>query len=352
MQFSAPLADASHYPTPIIKALPTECRLAGDGKARIVVANVDDRYLTDHARSALYLLALSLESDVIWAPAYHCPALIEPFLAAQKAVRFFPITEMLLPDFAYLQQHLKPNESVIAVRYFGFDCGMQELADFCHNNNSLLIEDSAHAAFFDRLIGDAGVTSLIKFYPVSTGAELLLGKKWENSEKVIQTYKNLPSLTLEKLKRLLNKILNKINRKGTQASFRYFKLQNVSRNIQPEDLAVINCSDQENIVSKRRANYKLLLNGLKNATLGTVLFDKLEDNTVPYVFPFLLHDAASFDTIRQQGIQIYRWEEIAQSACELSQQYRHRLVQLPVHQDLTAQQLSFIIHILTTEKDL
>lgn len=356
MQFSAPLADARNYPLPIIKALPTQRQLTNNGEPRGLAPNIANRWITDHARSALYLLAKSLESKVIWVPTYHCPALIEPFLAANKQIKLYPLTATLLPDYEYLRQHHQPEEAVVGVRFFGFDCGISELADFCRNSHSLLIEDLAHAAFFDRLIGHAAVTSLVKFYPVKIGAELLLNESWPNADKVQRTYQKLPNNGLEKLNRFINKIANKIIRTNTKSQFRYFNLQSVSRNIPPDDLAIIHGSAQQDIIAKRRNNYQSLANGLKISALGEVLFTTLADNTVPYVLPFLLHgdikkSAASFDFIRQQGIQIYRWEELAFSECQISQDYRHRLIQLPVHQDLTEQQLDFIIHVFTTHRD-
>lgn len=356
MQFSAPLADARDYPPATIKALATKRELMSDGKSRTLADNVAGRWLTDHARSGLYLLAKSIERKVVWAPAYHCPALVEPFLAANVQVNFYPILADLTSDLGFLSQHTLTGDTIIGVRYFGFDCGIDELARFCREHSNLLIEDLAHAAFFNKLVGHGAVTSLIKFYPVHSGAELLVADDWPNSDKVLQAYKKLPTAGLEKLNRIVSKICNKLKLTNTKSIFRYFNLQSVSRNIPSDDVAIINGSAQQNIIAKRRANYQCLAIGLKSSEFGAVLFETLADNTVPYVFPFLLHgdmkiSTESFDLIRQQGIQIYRWEELATSECNISQEYRHRLIQLPVHQDLTEQQLDFIIHVFTTNRD-
>jgi perosamine synthetase len=79
--------------------------------------------------------------------------------------------------------------------------------------------------------------------------------------------------------------------------------------------------------------------------LGQPLF-KLEPNAVPYVFPFLLHDDDDFDYIREQGIQILRWEEFTPSDNKDVETLRERLIQIPCHQNLTFIELQKIITII------
>ena len=88
-----------------------------------------------------------------------------------------------------------------------------------------------------------------------------------------------------------------------------------------------------------------------NCSLGHLLMPDLEDHVTPYVVPFLLNNEAGFNYIRQQGIQIYRWEEIVPTTCVISNKYRSLLIQLPCHQDLTKQELDYIVAVLMENKN-
>ena len=58
--------------------------------------------------------------------------------------------------------------------YFGLENSVKQVLEVVRSHNCLVIEDLAHAALANELNGDYGVTSLQKFYPVTTGGELLI----------------------------------------------------------------------------------------------------------------------------------------------------------------------------------
>ena len=105
VRFSLPLADARDYPDPEVLVLPGGESPASGVTSRFPVP-AGDELLVSHARSGLYLIARALAgSNKIWVPSYHCPALVEPFLAADINVEFYPVTAQLEPDFDFLRAH-------------------------------------------------------------------------------------------------------------------------------------------------------------------------------------------------------------------------------------------------------
>ncbi|WP_416306688.1 hypothetical protein [Neptunicella sp. SCSIO 80796] len=350
LHFSPPIADARHYPSPSVLALPKHTS-KDNGEGRKLPSSVKQQLLVDHGRTALFLIAKTLHTQQIWLPSYHCPALVEPFIAANKQVNFYPVLADLSPDLRFLLQHIKQGDALVAIRFFGFDCQIQELADLCNSKQCLLIEDLAHAAFFDRLIGQLAITSLIKFYPVNSGAEILIGENSSNQHSLLSLHQKLPGLWTKAVRTLLIKVKRKLGIANTDKRFRYFDPNSFCRQLSQQDHQQVRHSDQQDIIRKRCDNYQFMAKQLIKSVMGKPLFPVLQENTVPYVLPFLLDDPVYFDQIRQAGIQIYRWEEIASSDCAISQEYRTRLIQLPVHQDLTRTEMDYMINVLTSKME-
>lgn len=266
-------------------------------------------------------------------------------MAAKREVAFYPVTESLTPDFDFLSTHIAPNEAVVAVRYFGFDCGVKALAEFCRQRQAILIEDLAHAAGASELYGDVGVTSLIKFYPVKLGGQVLVPKYSPLANKLACQSDKLPSYTSVMWKSFAKKVIAKFIPERPK-QFRYFNQAQCSKTIDQESEQLISNINRQVLMQRRQKNYRFIVDGIKSSTLGAPLFDELPDDVCPYVVPFLLHDELSFNYIRKNGIQVYRWEEVADLGCELSMKFRHRLVQLPCHQDLTQLQLQTVVDVL------
>ncbi|MEQ8692203.1 MAG: hypothetical protein RIC89_15370, partial [Pseudomonadales bacterium] len=104
-------------------------------------------------------------------------------------------------------------------------------------------------------------------------------------------------------------------------------------------------TDHARVRKARRSHYQTLATALAAGCGGQPLYAEVGD-AVPYVLPFLLDDARHFTTLRRAGIQILRWEELAETVtCPISQDYRRRLVQIPCHQSLRQQDIDYIVHV-------
>ncbi|WP_322770653.1 DegT/DnrJ/EryC1/StrS family aminotransferase, partial [Frankia sp. Cr1] len=86
--------------------------------------------------------------DAILAPAYTFPATASPFAFEGVEVVFADADEYGNVTADTLADRLQPNvRAVIVTHMWGNPCGMEEIAEFCHEHGLLLLEDCSHAHF-------------------------------------------------------------------------------------------------------------------------------------------------------------------------------------------------------------
>ena len=78
------------------------------------------------------------------------------------------------------------------------------------------------------------------------------------------------------------------------------------------------------------------------------LFDRLPTGVVPYVFPLRVdRPGRVFVRLKTDGVPLFRWERLwndeAARTDPLSARYATELFQLPCHQDLTDDDLDWIV---------
>lgn len=342
LQYLPLLADAKDFASPEVYVLPRDkSELCEDDMP--LERFTAHRLLYSQARGALFHLSEVLNSHTVWLPAYHCPALVEPFAVSGKNIKFYPVTSQLQPDLESLAVEVRHGDAVIAVRYFGFDCGIERLFDLCKRSGAVLIEDLAHSPFIDKLYGEFAVTSLWKFFPIERGAELCISTHSGYRAELMRLHNKLPGRAREWISRMSSKLQERTDRQSTVNRSAFFDSRNISKNLGIRDRKVLGNTAAGALAASRRSNYVFLSAELGDSSLGKPLFAELPDRVIPYVFPFLLDNAGYFNQIRNQGIQVYRWEQLAISNCEISREYRSRLIQLPCHQQLSDKQLLKIV---------
>lgn len=353
ISFSRPLAYSRDYPLPAFAAYPTYNNPLGESE-RLAPPGVKATFHAARARYALAFIALATlkPGDIVLLPAYHCPAMVEPFLWAGCRIAFYPVNNDLAPIPSRIEEQFAEADAVVFTRYFGFEQVAGQLIAKARSHHCLVIEDLAHAAFISRLHGDIGVTSLTKFFPQPYGSEIwcadqLLAERLEQvitGQQLSQTQWALNSV-YRKVKR---KIVSKLGiKQSNQSSYRYFDEIELKR---PSTLCTIRVNNERPRISedqKHRSHYQKLLEIASRSPFGIPLYPELPPDVIPYVFPFLLHTAETFHDIRNAGIPLYRWEELASTDCEVSANYRARLIQIPCHQDMKAEDFARIEKCLT-----
>ena len=70
----------------------------------------------------------------------------------------------------------------------------------------------------------------------------------------------------------------------------------------------------------------------------------LPDTCAPYMFPLLIsRPDPDFFRLKQAGVPIWRWDDMAVSSCAVAGRYRTQLLQLPCHQGLSNVQMDWML---------
>ncbi|REL25216.1 DegT/DnrJ/EryC1/StrS aminotransferase family protein [Thalassotalea euphylliae] len=369
--FRPPLAYATNYPEPHISATPDYCHWAPWGKSIAQHSQFSrNSYFTKNGRSALgYIIrefGLSQDSRVLL-PEFHCPAMIEPFLASKTQVSFYRLNDDLSVDLDALAQSIQGFDAILLVRFFGFPTNIEGALKIAKQHQIRVIEDCAHAFFSEQLqsgplTSDASFCSLNKFFSCFDGGMLrtqsestksqllaLSGPGAKSEIKYFLGKSDFVAALSNAVKRFKPGATNANGAVGGMDSesseFRYFNNADMNQRCFSLTKAQLYVENYGHIAFCRRYNYATLFEALAASNIGQPLF-ALDEQTVPYVFPFLLNDKRDFDYIRQRGIQVLRWEEYCVTDNVVIEDYRERLIQIPCHQDLSQEQLTFIINTL------
>lgn len=380
INFSTPLADASHYPPAQLHVHPRfSWQFWCWGSVAKQLATQHYQFYRS-GRSALFhaanLLKHPEQQNKVLLPAYHCPALVEPFMAAGYQLEFYPLeADLSVVQSAFEQRLAQGCSHVLLVRFFGHSGQTEALLAQLQQAGIRTFDDCAHdlQAFLQpNQHADARICSLKKFIPSVDGGLLALKPAfaatypkqlpppaWSTELKTLAArFKvSLSSIVQSALTRSSKMPPLTINKPTTAVAvekspsvavatgFRYLQQIDRDRNCFRLTRWLLNHSNLSAIFASRQRHASQLLQALQHSSLGRPLWTAVQveqEALAPYVVPFLLHDAASFDWLRQQGLQIYRWEELAPTTCGVAAQYRSRLVQIPCQQNLTAAELAWI----------
>lgn len=328
---------------------------------------------------ALQLLGVGPDKEVL-IPAYHCGSMVEPVIYLGAKPCFFKLSPSLKVDPEQLNDLVTPNtKALLLPHFFGFPQQLVPLKAFCRQHKIGLIEDCAHA-FFGQAEpsglgsqGDFSITSTVKFFPGVEGGVLACNNP-DYDLKSIQ--RNSPSFSAQ-LKSLLHtlelaagyqrlgalgKMLNRQaeqqftevpagvathtdqTRHLTQDTLQWFTPTQIGKDATACTRFLTRHSDMQTIIDLRRRNYQTYLEAFSNLAGLKPLHSNLPDRVVPYIFPLLLdHPNHHFPALKQAGVPIWRWEELINSDCPISADYRLRLIQLPCHQSLSTDELNWII---------
>lgn len=361
VKFAPVIANAINFPEAKIRATPgfslTDIRTLWQSDA------LKQCTYTRNGRAAIGIAAQQLmqsqRSNVVLLPAYHCPALVEPFLWLGYQVRFYPVQPDLSVDANLFQRMLTADVThCLLVRFFGFKQNIEQLITLSNAAGKVIIEDCAHG-LLDFVSGvqqpdprvAARICSINKILPTIDGGLLYMYAQPAQQPQHCGWYEELKGVAfLLKIPQLLQRVRKRRNATNTLSqdqaqplAFKYFRPADLTSASFRHTKLIVQSSHFPDIKAKRRANYRYLVRGLAAATAGSCLYPTISDEA-PYVLPFVLRDENDFQRLRMQRIQVLRWEEIADSGCVVSERYRSRLVQLPCHHKLKQADLDYIIN--------
>jgi perosamine synthetase len=331
-------------------------------------------------RSAIYHGARLLgirPGDRILVPAYHCSALVEPFLRHGAAVDFYRIGRACEPDIADIRRRLTgKTRGLVTIHYFGFPQPIVELRALCDEHGLALVEDCAHVltgAAAGRPLGgfgDVSVFSWRKFLPVHDGGHLVVNRPragermpalgmpgvlrlrvWKDT--VDRLVADSPSAGLRAATGVLRVASTAGRRLARHAApgaagldidnhGPEFDLESVTVPMSAVSQRVLRGADVVGITAARRANYAALLRACAGLPGLEPLFPALPEGICPWIFPVTARGRRGFHLeLRARGIPAVTWGGVIHPSLPVADfpdaAYLYdKLVFLPVHQDLDA----------------
>ena len=331
--------------------------------------------------SALRNVAQSRQGKDVVFPAYHCRSMVDACEWAGLTPRFYEMNHDLSPNIASVRETVSSRSvAVMGVHYFGFPNELSEIVEICGKLRVPFIEDAAHIdvvnnASPDR-VGNAGdwiIASPRKFYPIYDGG-CLYSRKPEfaipkertkstlgdearsflfakdslflrtNITRDLSTVSSLDRPTFGGLDEDAN-CGGASNDDGTYVDRRF-------THVTPEGMTgtsriILRALVGQPMWHNRREKYRRLHSFLTSLRRCRPLFPELANDVVPYAFPVILeHPDSDHRKLLNFGIDIWRWEDLARSGCKVSAEMESKLIQLPCHQALSDEQLSFMEDVL------
>ncbi len=339
------------------------------------VEDLPNTALTTSGRSAIFQALLQLQlppQSSILVPTYHCPTMVAPVLLAGHTPAYFGIRPDGLPDLQCISAAVAQQARAMLVsHYFGLAQSLREVRAWCDAHNIALIEDCAHCYFGqagERPIGAWGdycTASLSKFFPVPEAG--LLGSAQHALRPMRLTHQGLKAQikglvdvleTATRYHRLpgLNSVLSLVFslKPGDQtttvsppppaSSTAASMLEgcNMAR-ISSKPLAVSRLLQRllprSRVIARRQQNFDLYARLLFKLPGTKPLVALPAKPVAPYVFPLWVEDADRvYQALRQQGIAVFRWDQIWPGTLNLAQDvgldWSQHVLQLLCHQDL------------------
>jgi hypothetical protein len=370
------------FPKPRIPVLPTGISGLSLSTTSAWAPAANFRHFTRgrYALHEAYRLAGIGPGSTLLAPAYHCRTMLDPALALGGDVVLYPLKPDLSPNLDALEDLFNnspnPVKAILATHYFGFPQELQQLATWCTERDTTLIEDCSHALFSEQHlppgVGRSGtfvISSPYKFLPCPDGG--LLYSSHAESMSSVQTRswswadelrgvaavwsiagvqrRNRTTCDAARLSTELAAIIAQPSpaagdyRETTGCSADYHPEENVRAALRYSRL-VYRHADIAEIASRRRKNYSRWSAATMNLQHCRPLFPMLPEGCIPYMFPLYIEQPVPcFNWLKRIGVPIWRWDSIAASTCPTANDYRLHLLHLPCHQSLSEIELEWMI---------
>jgi dTDP-4-amino-4,6-dideoxygalactose transaminase len=333
-------------------------------------------------------LALPRGSAVL-CPSYNCGHEIEPLVRQGLMVRCYRVGPGLRADLADIERRMDAGvRALLVTHYFGFPQPLAELRELCDRRGIFLVEDCAHALLSDDehgamgRTGDAAVYSIRKTIPVPNGGAVLLRN---GAPALAGPLEQPPALTtwLKALALARKSALDRARRDGSwlgllpvaalaplvggselleriypaTATACYdpddddfgFDSAILDWAISPYSAGLLERMDWSGIAARRRHNYRVLADGLRDLGGCELLLPELPERTCPLFLPLVVRrraevfrhliDRRIFPAVWwDQRHPAVPWERFPEAVA-----LKEQVLALPVHQDVDDRQLDRLL---------
>ena len=235
------------------------------------------------ARNCLRYIIRAFNTEEIYLPYYLCPAVRSAVFKEKCKINYYHIDENFRPAIEF-----PLNSYILYPDYFGV---CSDIVDVLSKKYKNLIVDNAHS-FYSKPKGIASFNSLRKFFPSLIDGAFLYTTKTLNTKIPIDEYSYIPHiLSFEEFCKNENRLDNqgiKIISKSTYSGF----------------LTV----DFEKAKKYRLEKFEFLHKKYGNSNCLNI---KINDNTAPFGYPYLLKSIEDADNtvkkLKSEGVNVYRY---------------------------------------------
>lgn len=333
-------------------------------------------------------LGLRAGEEILF-PSYHCGSELDPIVCRGLAVRFYRIDRHLKIDVAALRRNIGPRtRAVFMIHYLGVPGAVDDLRDLCRTRGIFLLEDCAHGLLGTcngrplGTLGDLAFFSLKKSLPVPDGGALVANtlplppppKNGGPPRSVTaRTVKGmierhllrrggtagaaLSRLTIDLVPGLTRPLRKRFLPRWYAAPLPFDANQDETR-FQPGQAEWAQSAISRRllprlrhlrIAERRRRNYLLLIDGLREAAAVRPVIPDLPEGAVPWQMPVLVEDPAAFrDHLEARGVECGLFWNRPHRLTPAPHEdpdgafLRRHLICLPVHQDLEPPDVEYL----------
>lgn len=320
-----------------------------------------------------YRLAGVGPGRALLAPAYHCRTMVDPAVRLAAETVLYPCDRELRPDWPsisrLIETSVRPVKALLLTHFFGIRQDMKAARAFCDAHDLALIEDCSHAfAYLQKgekpgTYSDFVIASPYKFAPCEDGGLLLAGRGGCLPDTALRSPG--PAAQLRALARTVERVFSPPPPPAATASAAPIRPAELVPAAEAEEAGdtlstlydprdennagffasrlILGTSNPDKIAEARRSNYRRWVEAVAPLPRCQALFPELEENCVPYMFPLYIdHPNPHFYILKHLGVPIWRWDEMAVSACPVAADYRLRVLHLPCHQALGAGEMAWL----------
>ena len=322
-------------------------------------------------RNALWdaVRLLGLSGKKVLMPAYHHGVELETLLAAGAKPVFFRVDAQMRADFDDARARSEGAAALYVIHYAGFPQDMAAARQLATDMGVPLVEDCA-LALLSRdgekplgSFGDVSVFCLYKTLPLPNGGLLLARGEYARKLDELDTpapaplastashlfgslLSNLELRTGEVGRRVREAVRNagrwmvrraQVERVSTGTQ--HFNVDDVHLGMSAASHVILRNQDFATIVEKRRRNYFLLYAMLRD--VAPPVTGELRPGVCPLFYPVLVEEKASaMARLLGRGVETVDFWRLRHPAVALGafpevDRLRERVLELPVHQDLT-----------------
>lgn len=314
--------------------------------------------------------------DRVLMPAYNCGVEVEVLLRRGLRLDFYPIGMDLRPPPGTIEDACRPDtRAIYVIHYLGLPQPLREVDAVVAGRGIPMIEDCALALLSENegrgvgSRGDVSIFSLTKFLPLPDGGLLVFNRPGIPAAPALtppSTYGTfsrtvtLLGMGLELRNPTMGSLFRRAKQWAGRSVARPLGFQGSDlETVQPHTLdwgmsglsrALLGRLDLQEILNRRRANFRLLGEYLQGCEDVVPLIRELPPGCCPLSFPILVEDnEGTTEALKAAGVgAAAMWREAHPAIPKRTflevESLRRQVVELPIHQDLEERHLDLMAH--------